>query len=124
MEIAIKEAANSLIDDASKVGLLIRGDEGFDLYFKNIKLQLNIYKPKTLAILDDRSFFDNDLLITCDGVLPVKRGKNGTMHEYKLIEYKGKSLSLGWPEEYSNKAVNLGNLFGLFEKLRDITNES
>ena len=104
--------------------MIVRGEQKFDLYFKNVKLQGEAFKGKTLAILDDHSFADSDLFITCDGVVQVKHNKVDGLRGFDRIEYQGKSIKLGWPQEYSNKAVNLGNLYSLLEKLRDIRNNA
>ena len=116
----VKESASSIVTDKSKVEMVIRGEEKFELYFKNVKLQGDAFKGKTLAILDDHSSADSDLFITCDGVVQVKRNKVDGLKSFDKIEYQGKSIKLGWPQEYSNKAVNLGNLYSLLEKLREL----
>ncbi len=120
MLVAVRDAADGIVEDGSKMNLLIRGDKEFELYFKNVKLRGDAFKTKTLAILDDHSFANSDLFITCDGVVPVKRSKVEGLKAFSKIEYQGKSLNLGWPEEYSNRAVNLGNLYSLLEKLGNI----
>ncbi len=121
---AVKDAADSIVEDGSRLEMIIRGDQKFDLYFKNVKMQGDAFKTKTLAILDDHSFADADLFITCEGVVPVKRSKVGGLRSFDKIEYKGKSINLGWPEEYNNRAANLGNLYNLLEKLGEIRNNA
>ena len=120
----VKESADSIVEDSSKVEMIVRGEQKFELYFKNVKLQGDAFKGKTLAILDDHSSADSDLFITCDGVVQVKHNKVDGLRSFDKIEYQGKSIKFGWPQEYSNKAVNLGNLYTLLEKLRDIRNNS
>lgn len=117
---AVKEGADSIVEDSSNVELIVRGDQKFDLYFKNVKLRGDAFKTKTLAIIDDHSRADSDLFITCDGVVPVRHNKVDGLRDFNKIEYQGKSLNLGWPEEYSNRAVNLGKLYSLLEKLGKI----
>lgn len=118
----VEEAADSIIEDGTRVELLIKGSQKFDLYFKNVNLKGDAFKSKTLAVIDDTSRSDQDLFITSDGVVPVKHGKVDKLRRFEKIEYQGKSLKLGWPEEYSNSAVNLGNLYNLIEKLGRIRN--
>ncbi len=120
---AVEEAAGSIIADETKTELLVKGSQQFDLYFKNVNLKGDAFKVKTLAVIDDQSRADQDLFITSDGVVPVKHGKVDKLRRFEKIEYQGKSLKLGWPEEYSNSAVNLGNLYSLIEKLGKIRNE-
>lgn len=118
----VEEAADTIIGDGTKAELLIKGSQKFDLYFKNVNLKGDAFKSKTLAVIDDQSRADQDLFITSDGVVPVKHGKVDKLRRFEKIEYQGKSLKLGWPEEYSNNAVNLGNLYSLLEKLGRIRN--
>ena len=120
----VKESTDSIVEDSSKVDMIMRGEQKFDLYFKNVKLQGEAFKGKTLAILDDHSSADSDLFITCDGVVQVKHNKVDGLRTFDRIEYQGKSIKLGWPQEYSNKAVNLGSLYSLLEKLRNVRNNA
>ena len=120
----VKESTDSIVEDSSKVEMIVRGEQKFDLYFKNVKLQGEAFKGKTLAILDDHSSADSDLFITCDGVVQVKHNKVDGLRTFDRIEYQGKSIKLGWPQEYSNKAVNLGSLYSLLEKLRNVRNNA
>ena len=121
---AVKETANSIVEDTSKVEMVVQGDQGFDLYFKNVKLQANVFKTKTLAIIDDRSFVDSDLFITSDGIALVRHSKMSGIRDFDKIKYRSKSIDLGWPEEYSNRSVNLGNLYSLIEKLGKIRDDA
>lgn len=118
----VNAEAGSIIEDESKTELLIRGSQKFDLYFKNVKLRGDAFKSKTLAVVDDQTRADMDLFITCDGIVPVKHSKVDRLHRFEKIGYQGKSLKLAWPDEYSNSAVNVGNLYSLLEKLGRIRN--
>lgn len=119
---AVDEAASSIIEDSSRAELLIRGSQKYELYFKNVKLKGDAFKSKTLAIIDDLTRTDLDLFITRDGIVLVKHSKVGGVRRFERIEYQGKSIKLGWPDEYNNRAVNLGNLYSLIEKLDSIRN--
>ena len=87
----VNESADSIILDSSKVEMIVRGEQKFDLYFKNVKLQGEAFKGKTLAILDDHSFADSDLFITCDGVVQVKHNKVDGLRGFDRIEAKALS---------------------------------
>lgn len=114
---AVEDASDDIVEDSNKAELIIRGSKKFELYFKNVKLKGDAFKSKTLAIIDDLTKTDLDLFITCDGLVPVKHSKVDGLRRFEKVEYQGKSIKLGWPDEYSNRAVNLGNLYSLIERL-------
>lgn len=116
----VKKSASSIAEDDKKVKFLVSGSSDFDRYFKNGRLKAGAIKASALGVIDDRSRADNDLLITCDGVIQVKRNKAGGLRKFDKIKNAGSSISLGWPEDYSNSAVNIGNLYELLEKLGKI----
>lgn len=120
MVAVVNEAAGGIIADESKAEILLRGSRKFELYFENVRLKGDALKAKTLAVIDDLTRTDSDLFITCDGVVPVKRGKVDRLRRFDRIEYRGKSIKLGWPDEYSNAAVHPGNLYALLETLKKI----
>lgn len=122
MLMAVINAADTIVEDGSKAVLLIRGSQEFELYFKNVMLKGDAFKSKTLAVIDDKTKSDQDLFITCDGIVPVKHNKVDALLRYGKIEYKGKSIKLCWPEEYNNRSVNMGNLYTLIETLGKIRN--
>lgn len=120
----VKKSSDSIVEDDSKARFLVRGDQDFNLYFKNVKLSGGGFKSRTLAIIDDRTYTDSDLFITFDGVVPVKHNRIAGLRDFSSIEYQGRSLSLGWPEEYTNKSVNITNLYSLIENLGKIRAEA
>lgn len=120
----VKSMSDKIVTDGSKVDFIVCGDQRFEIYFMNVKLHGDAFKAKTLAVIDDHTLIDSDLFITCDGVVPVKRSKVDRLRDFDKIEYQGKSLKLGWPQEYSNRSVDMGNLYALIEKLRSIRNDA
>lgn len=119
---AVNEASDFIVEDGNKAELLIRGSHKFELYFKNVRLRGDAFKSKTLAVIDDLTKTDLDLFITCDGIVPVKHSKVDDVRRFEILEYQGNSIKLGWPYEYDNRAVDLGNLYSLIEKLGKIRN--
>lgn len=117
---AIRSSATTIIIDPARTELLLKGDDKFDRYFKNVRLSGDAFRTRTLAIIDDKSFADADLFITSNGIVPVKHGRVGTLYSYDRIEYKGNSIQLGWPDEYSNRSIDIGELYSLIEKLEKI----
>ena len=120
----VKGFTGSIVSEKSKVELLVRGDQKFELYFKNVKLKGDPFKSMTLAVLDDLTSSDSDLLVTRDGVVLVKHNKVEDLRGFDKIEYQGKSISLGGSGEYNNRGVDLGQLYYLLEKLGRIRNNA
>lgn len=89
-------------------------------YFYGKAMQRNrIIRSKTLAVLDDRSKGDRDLLFTTEGVMPVMRGKCKAVTPYDKINWsensKKKELTIG--VKYSNDKLEMDKLYELIKKL-------
>ena len=117
---AVNDASQTIIKDETRAAFLVKGCQEFELYFKNAKLKGDAFKAKTLAIIDDKTRTDQDLFITSEGIVPIKHSKVDKLRRFDKIEYQGKSIKIGWPDEYTNSAVNLGNLYNLLESLKSI----
>lgn len=118
----VNNYSNDIITDDRKAKFKIRGNQEFDLYFKNAKLDSKVNQARTLAIIDDISFSDADLLIVRDGVVLVKRDKIKSSCYFNDIEYVSQAINLEWPYRYSNNNVNLDCLKKLLDELKNIIN--
>ena len=120
---AVKEMADSITLDEKKVKLLIHGTDSFNLYFENENFYEKSLKETTLAILDDLLLLDSDLLLTCDGVIPVQWNKVSRLYHFDSLKYRKNKIGLGWMEDYSNIYINIDNLYLLFQKLKKIRDD-
>ena len=113
----VREAADSIVDRSGNIELIVKGDLKFDTYFKNTKLHGEVYQTEAIAIINDLSSSNTDLIITTEGVVLVNHNLAHNLREFDKIEYAGSKINLGWPLAYSNKAVKMDELFSLIEKL-------
>lgn len=106
----------------------VNGDDGFNTYFKNSALSRTDIKDDTIAILDDKSKKDLDLLLTRKGFIIVRSNKVQTLRDYARIsyaKYKNKeTLQLGWPDTFANDSICIGALYDLIEKIEEKLLES
>lgn len=123
IEIAKKYASN-IVHDEQSAAFYVAGEAGFNNYFKNSKLDGSDIKPDIVAILDDLSKKDFDLLLSCDGFIIVKQNKILAARAYDRVRYvrngKKEELLLGWPEKFTSAAVNVAELNNLMEKIEEI----
>lgn len=119
-----KKCASSIVHDSQSVAFFVAGEAGFNNYFKNSKLDGSDIKPDTIAILDDLTKKDFDLLLSCDGFIIVKQNKVLATRDYDRVRYvrngKREELLLGWPEKFTSAAVNIAELNNLMERIEEI----
>lgn len=122
----IKENIDSIVSDPKDVTISLVGDNDFDIYFQNNNIRvlsgsLYLCKQKALAIIDDKTKKDFDLILCVDGITPVAKNVIRDTVNYSAVEYltegNKSKLMLGYPDVYSNKDVNISALKGLIDKL-------
>lgn len=122
---AVKHASESLITGGKKdIELLLPETDGFNIYFQNVKLGGAGLKPNILAIIDDKTRKDKDFLLAYDGFVIVEKNQIQPMRDYNRIHFaklgSGDELDIGWPDKYTNKNVDIANLYNLIQKLVDM----
>lgn len=127
MKQLIKEVSNDLVIGApSQIAIIHANTDEFNLYFNNIKLQTGGLKNKTLAIIDDKTMKNSDLVLTNEGLLLIHKNEIKSLHSYRDVNYSKSAgsrevLVIGWPNEYVNKNVNIGVLYNLIKKLNEVS---
>lgn len=126
---AVKQAANGLVvGAASDVAVLLPGDSAFESYFCNVKFGGEGLKANVIAIIDDKTKKDYDLLLTYEGYVIVNKNAIQPIRDYKRIDYaklgSGDVLEIGWPDKYSNKNIDIAKLYSLIQKLIDISTKA
>lgn len=75
-------------------------------------------KKKVLAVMDDRSRADKDLVFTYEGILLSVKGKWTSRAHYSKIEWSGGDGLLIWDTKYSNGNIDMDKLYELIQKLK------
>lgn len=119
MTAAIKKYTEPIVNSDS-VKLYMKDDSGINDYFHKNK-SLKKYKDiqsKTLAVLDDSSKGDMDLLFTTEGIMPIIKKRCKKVVQYSSIKQNvddKKSLDIG--VKYINDNLNMDKLFSLIKEL-------
>lgn len=124
----IKDNVDSIVSNPECVTISLVGDSDFDIYFQNNNIKvlsgsLYLCKQKALAIIDDKTKKDFDLILCVDGITPVAKNVIRDTVNYSTVVYSANGnkseLMLGYPDVYSNKNVNIIALKGLVDKLSE-----
>lgn len=117
-----KHMADQIIVSAH-AAFYVHGDKEFETYFKNSALSRIDIRDDTIAILDDKSKKDFDLLLTRKGFVIVRNNKVQALRDYariSYVKYKNKeTLQLGWPDTFANDSVCIGMLYSLIEQIEE-----
>ena len=93
MVTSIKAAMSAIVLDQDNIEFYTQEDPRVNRYFYGKAMQRNrTIRSKTLAVLDDRSKGDRDLLFTTEGVMPVMRGKCKTVIPYDKIDWSKNTI--------------------------------
>ena len=118
----IKEVMSFVVLDSESIEFYTQEDSRINRYFYGKAMQRNKnIRSKTLAVLDDRSKSDRDLLFTTEGIMPVIRGKCKAVVPYDRVVWSKKSnkkeLIIGI--KYSNDKLEMDKLYDLIKKLAE-----
>lgn len=123
-----RDAAKRIVKDEREAAFLVFDDPGFKNYFCNSKLSNAEIKPDVIAIIDDLTKKDFDLLLMQKGFSIVHHNGVQEMRDYSRVRYirsgNREELSLGWPKKYVNKSVDIAQLNDLMDKLGEIVAEN
>ncbi|MBQ7562368.1 MAG: hypothetical protein IJT16_00080 [Lachnospiraceae bacterium] len=121
---AVRQAASGITHSNDDIELLITGEPKFDMYFKNVKFGGAGLKPNIIAIIDDKTKKDYDMLLAYNGFIIVDKNKIKRTKDYRLMNYitrgDANELGIGWPDKYANPNVNIANLYDLVQQLVEI----
>lgn len=119
---AIRNSIDNLVINVEEVEFYTQEDPRMNRYFYGKTYRK--FRSKTLAVLDDRTKGDMDLLFTTEGLMPIIKGKTKAVIPYDKISWsknsKKKELIIG--VKYSNDNLDMDNLFALIGDLS--SNES
>ena len=121
MSDTIRKFIPRIIKNKDCVEIYMREDARFDRYFNgNTALRKNpLFKAQSLAVLNDLSKKDLDLVFTVFGIIPVRSGSVKRLQTYSEIEWANinrKELWLGG--RFSNTELDINELYNLIQTLK------
>lgn len=123
---AVKEELAEVIMDPDKVAVYFHGDPQFESYLKNESLRIGsepyyALREKTIAIIDDKTRKDCDLLLDIEGIRLVVKNDVQAAIAYKNVGYRSENniqeLQLRYPDVYSNKNIAIDKLNAIIARL-------
>ncbi len=115
----IRKSIEGIVQNVSEIEFYTLEDPRVNRYF--YEKRFRNYRSKTLAVLDDRSKGDMDLIFTTEGLMPVIRGKEKAVIPYSKIDWsknaKKKELVIG--VKYYNENLDMDKLKGLIDQLKE-----
>ncbi len=116
----IRRSYSRIILDKELVDLVFEGSEAFDRYFITLEVpdKRNI-RRKTVAILDDKTTLDNDLLFTTEGVIRIQKRKMKSVVPYDeiLVNKTKQGEGLIIHSDFTNGHISMPFLIDLIEQL-------
>lgn len=123
----IKEHIKNIAINTEVIEFYTQEDSRTNQYFYDNRLQnYRIIRCKTLAVLDDRSNADMDLLFTTEGIIPIIKGNVKSITSYKYIHWSKNNSGneLIFTEDnnkivrkYNNGNIDMKKLYELIQKL-------
>ena len=105
---------------SNEIEFYTQEDSRVNRYFYGKALQkYKSVRLKTLAVLDDRSKKDMDLLFTTEGIMPIIKGKGRNAVAYSKISWSknGKKKELIISGKYENERLDMDKLYELIKEL-------
>ncbi len=124
----IKDKISYIIKDETKVKIFLYGDKKLETYIENDSLTTSEskyqLKQKAVAVIDDSTKENLDLILCVDGIRPVLKDKVQDCAEYNDISYKNSNnkpeLIIPYSDAYTNKNVDLIELKSIIDELAKI----
>lgn len=125
MEKIIGAAKGHIIKDAANAAIYLRTEKLFDIYFENSKMTgatKYIVKQKAVAVIDDKTNKDCDLILTVDGVVIVNQNRiSDEKIPYDAIKFDSEAgtdrLTTSYKDVCDNVAIDLKGLYALMQEL-------
>lgn len=115
----IRDNIESIVN-SEEIEFYTNEDTRMNRYFYGRTLQkYKSIRTKTLAVLDDRSKEDMDLLFTTEGIMPIIKGKGKAVVPYSKIKWSknSKKKEILISGKYSNDKLDMDCLYKLISEL-------
>ena len=112
--------ASRICQLSEKARIVISGEEEFDRYFIRLDIpNKRDIRRKTVAILDDYSSKDRDLLFTIEGIMQIVKGVVKVVVVYDEIALSSDNAAIILNQrQYSSDDIEMKNLIELIQSLR------
>lgn len=125
MEKIIGAAKGHIIKDAANAAIYLRTEKLFDIYFENSKMTgatKYLVKQKAVAVIDDKTNRDCNLILTIDGVVIVNQNRiSDEKISYDAIKFDSEAgtdrLTTSYRDICDNAAIDLKELYALMQEL-------
>ena len=122
----IKRVSQDLIKGGqNNTALLLADTERFNTYFDNADIAGSDYKSITIAIIDDKTNNDCDLLLLYDKIIVIEKNKETHKYNYNSVRYVWNNscyaLKMGSSYRYANDNINIRCLYDLIQELGDVS---
>ncbi len=98
---------------------ILSGEEEFDRYFIRLgTLNNREIRRKTVAIIDDNTVKDNDILFTTEGIIQIIRSKMKENIPYDEIKINNEKNAIILRQPYNNPNINMVALIKVITSLR------
>lgn len=115
----ISEYTSKVCRAGNSVQMIMCDEEAFDRYFVRLEIPNKAQvRKKTVAVLDDMSARDNDLIFTTEGVMQVVRGAMQKPMPYNDIYFNPSDFAVMLNKPYFLQELNMLSLREMFIKLR------
>lgn len=113
----IHDSIESVVINVEGIEFYTQEDPRMNRYFYGKKYKK--FRTKTLAVMDDRTKGDMDLLFTTEGLMPVIKGKGKAVVPYDKIQWSknSKQKELVISVKYTNDNLDMDKLYELIKKL-------
>lgn len=117
----INKIKNQIILNGEKTSFFVKGENLFDMYLNKKLSKFNkILRREIIAIIEDRSLGNKDVLFTTRGIILVGYNSLKSEVRYKDISLNDSSCeALKIKEKYKNKNINIVKMYELIQKLSE-----
>ena len=115
----VDEFKDKICPYVKEARVLMSQSDAFDRYFINSSIpNKHKIRNKIVAVINDMTLRDRDLLFTTDGIMPVIKGRARSVVPYDEIEVTSNRKAIKLHLLYINDAINMEALIDALSRLR------
>ncbi len=115
----IEDNIDEVICDSTKFNVIFRATNEMRSYISNSRGNaLKDIGKSIVAVFDDNTAYDFDLVFTTSGIIPIHRGKIKSEAAYEDIERINQGIAIG-STKYDHNCIDFDRLYELSQKLNE-----